>query len=49
MGNIYQSDSFGTRFSLSLKDNIRDPADGQCDFEKINGIEGVYISNHYDS
>ncbi|KAL4482775.1 hypothetical protein ABPG72_022335 [Tetrahymena utriculariae] len=44
MGNIYQSDSTGTRFSLSLEDNVRG-RDGQCDFESVNGVEGIFISN----
>ena len=48
MGNIYQSDSSGTRFSLSLKDNIRDPSDGQCDFEKVTGMDGIYLANIYE-
>lgn len=46
-GNIYMSDSTGTRFSLSIKNNVRD-IEGQCDFEKIPGLNGIYISNIYD-
>jgi len=43
-GNIYLSDSEGLRFSLSLRNNKRD-AQGRCDFEKVQGIEGIYITN----
>ena len=46
-GNIYISDSTGTRYSLSLGANVRD-YDGQCDFEKVQGVEGIYLSNIYD-
>ena len=43
-GNIYLSDAEGLRFSLSLRNNKRD-AQGRCDFEKLQGIEGIYITN----
>ena len=43
-GNIYLSDSEGLRFALSLRNNKRD-AQGRCDFEKVQGIEGIYITN----
>mmetsp|Transcript_24500 Transcript_24500/g.59046 ORF Transcript_24500/g.59046 Transcript_24500/m.59046 type:complete len:828 (+) Transcript_24500:5-2488(+) len=43
-GNIYLSDAEGLRFSLSLRNNKRD-AQGRCDFEKLQGIEGIYIAN----
>ena len=46
-GNIYISDSTGTKYSLSAEYNIRDP-DGQCDFTKIEGLEGIYIQNVFD-
>lgn len=46
-GNIYISDSTGTRFSLSLKNNVRD-LEGECDFEKISGIDGIFIANVYE-
>ena len=46
-GNIYISDSSGTRFSLSLLHSVRN-LDGQCDFEKVNGLDGVYLANVYD-
>ena len=34
----------GLRFALSLRNNKRD-AQGRCDFEKVQGIEGIYITN----
>lgn len=43
-GNIYLSDAEGLRFALSLRHNKRD-AQGRCDFEKLQGIEGIYITN----
>lgn len=46
-GNIYISDSSGIRFSLSLKNNVRD-VDGECDLEKISGLSGIYIANTYE-
>jgi len=46
-GNLYISDSTGTRFALSIKHNARD-IEGQCDFEKIPGLNGIYIANVYD-
>ena len=46
-GNIYISDSTGTRFSLSMKNNVRD-IEGQCDFERIPGLNGIFIANIYD-
>ena len=43
-GHIYTSGPRGLKYSLSLKNNIR--SDGnQCDFEKVNSVEGVYIAN----
>ena len=47
-GNIYISDSTGLRYSLSLHNNARD-ASGQCDFEKIAGLEGIFLANAYDT
>ena len=41
---LYLSDAEGLRFSLSLRNNKRD-AQGRCDFEKLQGIEGIYITN----
>ena len=46
-GNIYTSDFSGTRFGLSLLHNVRQ-ADGQCDFDKVHGLDGIYLTNVYD-
>ena len=46
-GTIYVSDSSGRRFSESLAKNSR-VRTGYCDFEKVNGVEGVYFANVYD-
>ena len=46
-GNIYISDSTGQRFSSSLMHNVRS-LEGQCDFTKVQGLEGIYIANVYD-
>lgn len=46
-GHVYISDWSGTRFSLSLPYNHRSP-DGKCDFEKVEGLEGIYLANFID-
>jgi hypothetical protein len=46
-GNIYKSDSSGSVFSLSVANNVRNNY-GYCDFNKVKGVNGVYIVNHYD-
>lgn len=46
-GHVYISDSTGNNFSLSLANNIRSH-DNQCDFERIEGLEGLYIANIID-
>jgi hypothetical protein len=56
MGTTYISDSTGSRyltisntlirFTLSLENNVR-TEEGQCDFEKVLGLEGIYIANVY--
>ena len=46
-GNIYVSDSTGIRYTNSLQGNIKS-IHGQCDFEKVHGVEGVYLANIYD-
>lgn len=48
VGNIYISDETGTRFTLSLEDNVRNHA-GECEFDKILGVEGVYMANFRDN
>jgi hypothetical protein len=47
-GHIYTSDAEGMNYSLSLKYNIRSYGN-QCDFEKVNSLEGIYISNAISS
>jgi len=46
-GHVYISDWSGTRFALSLPYNHRSP-DGKCDFEKVEGLEGIYLANFID-
>ncbi|KAF8818378.1 putative sortilin [Cardiosporidium cionae] len=43
-GNVYVSDASGTHFSLSLPGNIR-TATGECEFDKVMSLEGVYLAN----
>lgn len=43
-GHIYISDAEGIHYSQSLKYNLRS-YENQCDFEKINSLEGIYIAN----
>lgn len=43
-GNVYISDAIGQRYSLSLPHNRRD-VNGKCDFEKVEGMDGMYIAN----
>jgi hypothetical protein len=47
-GNVYVSDSTGNRFTLSITNNVRN-IDGQADFERVQGLEGIYLANVYDS
>eukprot|EP00947_MAST-08B_sp_MAST-8B-sp1_P000244 g244.t1 len=44
-GNVYASDSLGLFYSLTLRKNRRDDSDGKCDFEKVEGLTGVYMAN----
>jgi hypothetical protein len=46
-GHVYISDGLGINYSLSLKYNVRGDG-GQCDFEKVNSLEGLYIANVLD-
>jgi hypothetical protein len=43
-GNLYQSDWSGVTYSLSLENNHRSET-GECDFAKVEGLEGIYIAN----
>ncbi|CDJ41421.1 sortilin, putative [Eimeria tenella] len=47
-GNVYISDAKGVRFALSLPNNIR-AGTGECEFDKVLSMEGVYIANFKDS
>lgn len=46
-GHLYISDWSGLEYTLSLPYNRRNKA-GKCDFEKIEGLEGIYIANFID-
>jgi len=46
-GHIYMSDWSGLYYTLSLPYNHRSP-DGKCDFEKVEGLEGIYLANFID-
>jgi len=46
-GNVYISDASGLSYSLSLPFNHRDKG-GKCDFEKVEGLEGIYLANFVD-
>lgn len=46
-GHVYISDWSGLKYSLSLPYNHRS-SDGKCDFEKIEGLEGIYMANFVD-
>lgn len=46
-GHVYVSDWTGVVYSLSLPYNHR-LNDGKCDFEKVEGIEGIYMANFID-
>jgi len=46
-GHVYVSDGEGLSYSLSLPYNHRS-ADGKCDFEKVEGLEGIYLANFID-
>lgn len=45
--DVYLSDYRGSQFTLSLMNVVR-TLDGTVDFEKIEGMDGVYIANIYD-
>eukprot|EP00922_Rhytidocystis_sp_ex-Travisia-forbesii_P011736 GHVS01017475.1.p1 GENE.GHVS01017475.1~~GHVS01017475.1.p1 ORF type:complete len:935 (+),score=103.33 GHVS01017475.1:271-3075(+) len=46
-GNVYISDATGLRYSLSLPNNVR-TVSGECEFDKVLSLEGVYIANFKD-
>lgn len=45
MGNVYISDYTGRQFSESLTNVVRGTE--FVDFEKVNSLDGVFISNKY--
>jgi hypothetical protein len=46
MGNVYMSDGSGINYSLSVEHVIKGIE--YVDFEKVNSLEGVFISNKFD-
>merc|ERR1719359_1116748 len=47
VGNVYISDKDGVRFTLSLPNNVRSTS-GDCEFDKVLGLDGIYIANFRD-
>jgi len=47
VGNVYISDAEGYRFTLSLPNNVRGNG-GDCEFDKVLSLEGVYMANFKD-
>ncbi|EER13739.1 membrane glycoprotein yil173w precursor, putative [Perkinsus marinus ATCC 50983] len=48
VGNVYVSDKDGVRYSLSLPNNVRG-SNGDCEFDKVLSLEGVYMANFMDT
>ncbi|KAF4691011.1 Sorl1p [Perkinsus olseni] len=48
IGNVYVSDKDGVRYSLSLPNNVRG-SNGDCEFDKVASLEGVYMANFMDT
>lgn len=47
--NVYMSDLRDiSRFGVSLLNNVRSQDTGMCDFERVRGMEGVFIANIFD-
>lgn len=46
VGNVYISDKQGTKFSLSLPNNVR-TSSGDCEFDKMLSLEGIYMANQH--
>jgi hypothetical protein len=46
-GHVYVSDGLGRRYTVSLLRNGKGE-EGLCDFEKVTGMEGIYIANVYE-
>eukprot|EP00939_MAST-03C_sp_MAST-3C-sp1_P004380 g4380.t1 len=47
-GNVYISNADGLGYALSLPHNRR-ATTGKCDFEKVEGMTGIYLSNYIDN
>uniref|UniRef100_A0A7S0AB98 VPS10 domain-containing protein n=1 Tax=Pyrodinium bahamense TaxID=73915 RepID=A0A7S0AB98_9DINO len=47
-GNLYISDKEGVRYTLSLQNNVRGSS-GDCEFDKVLSLEGVYMANFRDT
>jgi hypothetical protein len=47
VGNVYISDKEGVHFTLSLPNNVRG-SNGNCEFDRILSLEGVYMANFKD-
>mmetsp|Transcript_124552 Transcript_124552/g.248482 ORF Transcript_124552/g.248482 Transcript_124552/m.248482 type:complete len:879 (+) Transcript_124552:80-2716(+) len=48
VGTVYISDKSGIRFALSLANNVRG-SNGDCEFDKIQNLEGIYLANYRES
>eukprot|EP00413_Alexandrium_margalefii_P040988 CAMPEP_0204600826 /NCGR_PEP_ID=MMETSP0661-20131031/55668_1 /ASSEMBLY_ACC=CAM_ASM_000606 /TAXON_ID=109239 /ORGANISM="Alexandrium margalefi, Strain AMGDE01CS-322" /LENGTH=835 /DNA_ID=CAMNT_0051611661 /DNA_START=41 /DNA_END=2545 /DNA_ORIENTATION=- len=48
VGSLYISDKDGLRYTLSLQSNVRGSS-GDCEFDKVLSLEGVYLANFRDS
>lgn len=46
-GNVYISDASGINYTLSLPNNVR-TSTGECEFDKVLSLDGVYIANFLD-
>jgi len=45
VGNVYVSDETGSRYTLSLPNNVRG-TNGDCDLDKVAALDGIYIANY---
>eukprot|EP00397_Hematodinium_sp_SG-2012_P006934 GEMP01006971.1.p1 GENE.GEMP01006971.1~~GEMP01006971.1.p1 ORF type:complete len:841 (+),score=152.98 GEMP01006971.1:153-2675(+) len=45
VGNVYISEKTGSRYTLSLPNNVRGQH-GDCEFDKIQGLYGIYLANY---
>ncbi|UKK00004.2 sortilin [Theileria orientalis] len=47
VGNVYISDASGLNYTLSLPNNVR-ASTGECEFDKVFSLEGIYLANFRD-